>query len=33
MNRLLNEIREKQINERHRLGIHKAVNEHNHLGW
>jgi len=30
MNRLLNEIREKQINERHRLGIHKAVNEHSH---
>lgn len=28
MNRLLNEIREKQINERHRLAIHKAVNEH-----
>lgn len=30
MNRLLNEIREKQVNERHRLGIHKAVNEHSH---
>ena len=30
MNRLLNEIREKQVNERHRLGVHKAVNEHSH---
>ena len=30
MNRLLNEIREKHVNERHRLGIHKAVNEHSH---
>lgn len=30
MNRLLNDIREKQVNERHRLGIHKAVNEHSH---
>ena len=30
MNRLLNEIREKQVNEQHRLGIHKAVNEHSH---
>jgi len=30
MNRLLNEIREKQVNERHRLSIHKAVNEHSH---
>ncbi len=30
MNRLLNEIREKQVNERHRLGIHQAVNEHSH---
>lgn len=30
MNRLLNEIREKQVNERHRLSVHKAVNEHSH---
>lgn len=30
MNRLLNEIREKQVNERHRLSIHKAVNDHSH---
>lgn len=30
MNRLLNEIREKQTNERRRLTIHKAVNEHSH---
>jgi hypothetical protein len=30
MNRVLNETREKQVNERHRLGIHKAVNEHSH---
>jgi len=30
MNRLLNEIRERQVNERHRLSVHKAVNEHSH---
>mmetsp|Transcript_15707 Transcript_15707/g.22998 ORF Transcript_15707/g.22998 Transcript_15707/m.22998 type:complete len:408 (+) Transcript_15707:164-1387(+) len=30
MNRLLNEIREKQNNERHRLAVHKSVNEHSH---
>lgn len=30
MNRLLNEIREKQMDERRRLGVHKAVNEHSH---
>ncbi len=30
MNRLLNEIREKQTNERRRLTIHKAINEHSH---
>jgi Na+/glutamate symporter len=30
MNRLLNEIKEKQMNERHRLALHKTVNEHSH---
>lgn len=30
LNRLLNEIREKQHNERHRLSLHAATNEHSH---
>lgn len=30
MTLLINEIKEKQTNERHRLSIHKAVNEHSH---
>jgi len=30
LNRLLYEIKEKQVNERHRLSVHKAVNEHSH---
>lgn len=30
LNRLLYEIKEKQKNERHRLSVHKAVNDHSH---
>jgi len=30
LNRLLNDIREKQHNERHRLSLHAATNEHSH---
>lgn len=30
LNRLLYDIKEKQKNERHRLGVHKAVNDHSH---
>lgn len=30
LNRLLNDIKEKQQNERHRLAIHFALNEHSH---
>lgn len=30
LNRLLNDIKEKQQNERHRLSIHAALNEHSH---
>lgn len=30
MNRLLNEIKEKQTQEKHRLSLHKTMNEHSH---
>mmetsp|Transcript_9917 Transcript_9917/g.12492 ORF Transcript_9917/g.12492 Transcript_9917/m.12492 type:complete len:94 (+) Transcript_9917:21-302(+) len=30
LNRLLYDIKDKQNNERHRLSVHKAVNEHSH---
>jgi hypothetical protein len=30
LNRLLYDIKEKQTNERHRLAVHRAVNEHSH---
>ena len=30
LNRLLYDIKEKQNSERHRLSVHKAVNEHSH---
>lgn len=30
LNKLLYDIRDKQKNERHRLAVHKAVNEHSH---
>ena len=30
LNKLLYEIKERQMHERHRLGVHKAVNEHSH---
>mmetsp|Transcript_41016 Transcript_41016/g.123786 ORF Transcript_41016/g.123786 Transcript_41016/m.123786 type:complete len:126 (-) Transcript_41016:373-750(-) len=30
LNRILNEIKEKQQDERHRLSVHAATNEHSH---
>ena len=30
LNRLLNEIREHQAHEKHRLAVHAAINEHSH---